>query len=233
MKAALASTPTTDATAAADYRMLSSQVTQCHASVQSAREQGSQQLQVGLGDLKNYMNTCSSTLCLRVGQSFQAVGQQQLQQLPSPSTVGNPSPATAGIPSPATAGNSSAQAGGGDTLATYRPPLRLTSVSSFYREWYGEVGTITNDRGGFKSLEEKKTWRRHWSATEKKRWSRMKKLIQIVDRAVAQNPDKPKLHILMFYDQKWQELNGALTTFISAAEKSDNWQPADSSSIYC
>jgi hypothetical protein len=51
----------------------------------------------------------------------------------------------------------------------------------------------------------------------------MKKLIQIVDRAVAQNPDKPKLHILMFYDQKWQELDGALTTFISTAEKSEDW----------
>lgn len=223
MKAALASTPTTDATAAADYRMLSSQVAQCHASVQSAREQGSQQLQAGLGDIKNYINSCISTLCLRVGQSFQAVGQQQLQQLPSPSTVGIPSPATAGIQPPAGI-PSPATAGGDDALATYRPPLMLTSVSSFYREWYGEVGTITNDCGGFKSLEEKTTWRRHWSATEKKRWSRMKKLIQIVDRAVSQNPDKPKLHILMFYDQKWQERNGALTTFISAAEKCDDWQ---------
>jgi hypothetical protein len=242
MKSALASAPSTNLTAAVDYRMLSAQIASYHATVESARQQDAQQRQAQHQELKNYMNTCMSTLCISVGQSFQAVGQQQLQQLggtvtagnPSSVSAGNPSSVSAGNPSSVSAGNPSSVTGGnpssaatvrpdGDAIATYRPPSKLESVSSFFREWHGEVGTIAKDCGGFKNLEKNTTWRRCWQECEKKRWNRMKKLIEIVERAIVQNPDKPKLHILKFYDEKWQELNGALTTFTTAAEKR-GWQ---------
>ena len=51
----------------------------------------------------------------------------------------------------------------------------------------------------------------------------MKKLVKIVEGAVAQNPNMPKLHILQFYDGKWKEVNGALTTFLTLAE-TGGWQ---------
>mmetsp|Transcript_13579 Transcript_13579/g.24593 ORF Transcript_13579/g.24593 Transcript_13579/m.24593 type:complete len:96 (+) Transcript_13579:71-358(+) len=69
------------------------------------------------------------------------------------------------------------------------------------------------DCGGFKKLGEKTSWRQGWTESEKKRWNRMKKLIQIVEGAVTQNPNMPKLHVLQFYDGKWQEVNGDLLDF--------------------
>jgi hypothetical protein len=224
-------------TTAVDYRMLSQQIAQHHASVESARQQDAHQRQALHQEQQNFINMCMSTLCIRVGESFQAVGQQQLQQAggtasmpfqssPSSVSAGNPSssPVFAGNPAFVSTGNPSSTPGtGGDAIATYRPPAKLHSVTSFFREWHGEAGTITEHLGGFKKLEKTTAWHRSWKESEKKRWNRMKKVVEIVEKAFAQNADKPKLHVLHFYDEKWKELNGALTTFATAAEKS-GWQ---------
>jgi hypothetical protein len=245
MRAALESAPAGNPTATVDYRMLSSQLATYHASVETAQRQQALQRQEQQEALKAYMNRCMSSLCASFAQSFQVAG-QQLGHGPafagnpanlSIAAAGNPAcspqiaagnPAqvanTAGNPAQVTtSGNSPGATGQSSCVSTYRPPAKLPSVSSLYREWHGEVGTVMQDCGGFKKLEEKTLWRQGWTESEKKRWNRMKKLIQIVEGSVTQNPNMPKLHVLQFYDGKWQEVNGALTTFLTLSERG-GWQ---------
>lgn len=237
MRAALESAPAGNPAVIVDYRMLSSQLATYHAGVETAQRQQALQRQEEHEALKVYMNRCISSICASMAQSFHLAGQQIGGGRPafagnpanlslaaagnSPQVAaGNPAQVavTAGNPAQvATAGDSPGAAGDSSHVSTYRPPAKLPSVSSFYREWHGEVGTIMQGCGGFKKLEEKTTWRQGWAESEKKRWNRMKKLVQIVEGAVTQNPSMPKLHILQFYDGKWREANGALTTFLASA----------------
>jgi hypothetical protein len=245
MRAALESAPAGNPTATVDYRMLSSQLATYHASVEAAQRQQALQRQEEQEALKAYMSRCMSSLCASFAQSFQVAGQQlghgpafagnpanlSLAAAGNPAcshqiAAGNPAQVanTAGNPAQVTTGSNSPDATGQSScVSTYRPPAKLPSVSSLYREWHGEAGTVMQGCGGFKKLEEKTSWRQGWTESEKKRWNRMKKLVQIVEGAVTQNPNMPKLHILQFYDGKWQEVNGALTTFLTLAERG-GWQ---------
>jgi hypothetical protein len=193
MRAALESAPAGNPTATVDYRMLSSQLATYHASVEAAQRQQALQCQEEQEALKAYMSRCMSSLCASFAQSFQVAGQQlghgpafagnpanlSLAAAGNPAcshqiAAGNPAQVanTAGNPAQVTTGSNSPDATGQSScVSTYRPPAKLPSVSSLYREWHGDAGTVMQGCGGFKKLEEKTSWRQGWAESEKKHWN--------------------------------------------------------------
>lgn len=108
-------------------------------------------------------------------------------------------------------GRTDVQVDDSPNFATYRVPSKFTSVTAIHTEWLTKTHHFHT--GGA-------TTRKHWSDSEKKRYSRVKHVIDLVLCLEAQYNSIPLASILSQVDQVFKTLcNGAISTFISWSSK--------------
>ena len=152
----------------------------------------------------NQLNTKIESFVTKdyINQLITTLGSNILQSIP-PANVG----ASTSTQSPSVQND-----GDGDpNFSTYRVPSKFPSVTAMHTEW---VTSVHHFQIGGQST------RKHWSDSEKKRYSRIKKVIDIVSGLEAQHNSIPLATILLQLDYIFKtRCNGAISTFISWSSK--------------
>jgi hypothetical protein len=108
-------------------------------------------------------------------------------------------------------GSTDVQADGSPNFMTYRVPGKFTTVTAMHTEWLTSIHHFHT--GGA-------TARKHWSDFEKKRYNRVKRVIELVLCLEAKHNSIPLASILSQLDHLFKTHgNGSISTFITWSSK--------------